>query len=147
MSEPCDPKINGFELDDLLAIEDALHTFPLVEPPATLSAGVMAQVRGTDGVSAAARLPAFRLTWLDGTLGLLVISLAGVFLLFTRLLPPGMERYLRLELVYWLQRLSLQPALPLLVLGGILLLATGAIAAGILFLRLLPERRSAVNQG
>jgi len=139
MSESSNPHTNGFELDDLLEIEAALHSFPLDEPPVSLATGVMAQVRNAEAAFTAAKMPTFRLTWLDYALSLLVVILAGVFLAFTRLLPPGMDRYLRLELLYGLQRLSLQPVLPLLALGAIFLLAMGVIAAGILFLRLLPN--------
>ena len=108
--------------DDL--IEDALRTYPLAEPPAHFSQGVMQRIGPR--AKSAPPMPRFRLTWMDCALGFFLALLTAVVLFTWACLPP----MVLLQLEFQWQVLQVSRFLPAL---GLWLLA----AAGLLFVAFL----------
>lgn len=120
---------NGFNIQDQAqyeAIEDALRTMELVEAPPSLVAGILQQLHSRP------QLPRFRLLWIDYVLSLFVAGMLALIYLVGGALPPELRLYLRLQVLYWLQRLELDPMIPVLALGGALLAVMGCILFGML---------------
>ena len=109
------------------AIEDALHSIELNEAPPTLAMGVIRRLRSRP------QLPRFRLLWIDYVLSLFVAGMLALIYVVGGALPPELRLYLRLQILYWLQRLELDPLIPIMIMGGAFLIVVGLILAGMLF--------------
>ncbi len=125
---------SNHQADPFLELEDDLRALPLAEPPENLAMDVMRRVkqlpRQEQPIKAPQNRPGFRLTWLDIALSLFFSGMLGLAGLLSDTLPRPMLQYLRLETLYWLQRLELDPELlliPLAVLGIALGLALALI--------------------
>lgn len=112
--------------DGYAAVEDALRTIELVEAPPTLATGILRQLHSRP------QLPRFRLLWIDYVLSLFVAGMLALIYIVGGALPPELRLYLRLQVLYWLQRLELDPLVPILVLGGVLMAVMGAVLVGML---------------
>jgi len=118
-------RIQGDRLD--AAIVEAVRTYPLDEAPAALRAGVMSRLKAgrIQAGRLGASMPRFRLTWVDFALSLFFAAMLGAVMLVGVMLPPPLAAYLRLQMRYWFQMLTLQPVLPL-VLAAVSLASAGA---------------------
>lgn len=116
---PQDPAVSA-------AIEDALRSVELFEAPPTLVTGILRQLHSRP------QLPRFRLLWIDYVLSLFVAGMLALIYIVSGALPPELRLYLRLQLLYWLQRLELDPLIPVLALGGVLLAVLGVILLSML---------------
>ena len=112
------------------AIEDALHSIELIEVPPTLARGVIRRLHSRP------QLPRFRLLWIDYVLSLFVAGMLALIYVVSDALPPELRLYLRLQFLYWLQRLELDPLMPIMVVGGVLLVFVGFILASMLLRQL-----------
>jgi hypothetical protein len=117
------------------AVEDALRTIELVETPPTLAAGILRQLHSRP------QMPRFRLLWIDYVLSLFVAGMLALIYIVGGALPPELRLYLRLQVLYWLQRLELDPLIPILVLGGVLLAVMGVILVGMLVRQLFSREK------
>ena len=112
------------------AVEDALRTVELVDAPPTLAAGIIRQLHIRP------QLPRFRLLWIDYVLSLFVAGMLVLIYIVGGALPPELRLYLRLQLLYWLQRLELDPLIPVMALGGVFLAIMGVILLSMLLKQL-----------
>lgn len=119
--------LNTQDQVEYAAIEDALHSIELIEVPPTLATGVIRRLRSRP------QLPRFRLLWIDYLLSLFVAGMLALVYVVGGALPPELRLYLRLQFLFWLQRLELDPLIPVMIMGGALLVIVGFILAGMLF--------------
>jgi hypothetical protein len=118
-----------FNLPLEVVITDALHTAPLAQPPPLLYAAIMRQVRAHPRQPLVAP---FRIAWLDLALSLFGASMLVAFWLAWRLTPLPLSTYLRLQVIYNIQRLWYLDSAPLLWIGlGLLTLLAALTAAAI----------------
>lgn len=102
-----------------VAVEDALYTLQLVEAPPFLSKKVIQELENRP------QLPRFHLLWIDYVLSLFVAGMLALIYLVDGALPTELKLYLRLKALYWLQRLELDPWIPIMGIGGALLVVMG----------------------
>ena len=122
--------MNTLDQVEYAAIEDALHSIELIEVPPTLARGVIRRLHSRP------QLPRFRLLWIDYVLSLFVAGMLALIYVVSDALPPELRLYLRLQFLYWLQRLELDPLMPIMVVGGVLLVFVGFILASMLLRQL-----------
>jgi hypothetical protein len=122
--------LNTLDQVEYAAIEDALHSIELIEAPPTLARGVIRRLHSRP------QLPRFRLLWIDYVLSLFVAGMLALIYVVSDALPPELRLYLRLQFLYWLQRLELDPLMPIMVVGGVLLVFVGFILASMLLRQL-----------
>ena len=122
--------MNTLDQVEYTAIEDALHLIELIEAPPTLARGVIRRLHSRP------QLPRFRLLWIDYVLSLFVAGMLALIYVVSDALPPELRLYLRLQFLYWLQRLELDPLMPIMVVGGVLLVFVGFILASMLLRQL-----------
>jgi len=122
--------LNTLDQVEYTAIEDALHSIELIEAPPTLAKGVIRRLHSRP------QLPRFRLLWIDYVLSLFVAGMLALIYVVSDALPPELRLYLRLQFLYWLQRLELDPLMPIMVVGGVLLVFVGFILASMLLRQL-----------
>ena len=122
--------LNTLDQVEYAAIEDALHSIELIEVPPTLARGVIRRLHSRP------QLPRFRLLWIDYVLSLFVAGMLALIYVVSDALPPELRLYLRLQFLYWLQRLELDPLMPIMVVGGVLLVFVGFILASMLLRQL-----------
>jgi hypothetical protein len=122
--------LNTLDKVEYAAIEDALHSIELIEAPPTLAKGVIRRLHSRP------QLPRFRLLWIDYVLSLFVAGMLALIYVVSDALPPELRLYLRLQFLYWLQRLELDPLMPIMVVGGVLLVFVGFILASMLLRQL-----------
>jgi len=96
-----------------IAIEDALHTYPLAPMPRDLTADVMARIQ---------TIPAprpFRLTWSDLALSLVISLCVGAIWFSLHQLPPIVVAQIRKESILFYQSLLVNARwlIPLLSFG------------------------------
>ncbi len=94
--------------NDDLVIEEALRSYPLVEEPTTLAAGVMLRIRAQQ-IASASR-PIFRLSWLDLAASLCLSLTFMFFLSLGQLIPPPIKEQVRIfALLLWQNIRLIQP--------------------------------------
>jgi len=121
--DPQDPAVSA-------AIENALRTVEMFEAPSTLASGILRQLHSRP------QLPRFRLLWIDYVLSLFVAGMLALIYIVGGALPPELRLYLRLQFLYWLQRLELDPLIPVMALGGVFLAIMGVILLSMLLKQL-----------
>jgi hypothetical protein len=109
------------------AVEDALSTLELVEPPSSLAINIIQELKHRP------QLPRFRLLWFDYVLSLFVAGMLALIYMVGGALPTELKLYLRLQVLYWLQRFELDPWIPIIGMSGVLLVLMTFILARMLF--------------
>ena len=123
--------MNQYDTDHIMdaAIDDALKTYRLAEPPDTLMPAVITRIQA---ISSA---PRFRLTWFDYAVSLFGAGMAGlVFLLWQQFSWPTFVRF-QAQILTGIQHPSLY-YLWIPLLGGAALTATAILVAMGIFSRL-----------
>ena len=98
-------------LDNKVALEDALRTYPIIPAPAGFSGKVM------DSVRAALPKPVFRLSWIDYALTFFVASMSGLALFFVQRLPINWIMLARFRIIVLWERSSHIPFTAFLMAG------------------------------
>jgi hypothetical protein len=85
------------------AVEDALQTLPLFEPPAGLYQNVMTSIQPSPLVER----PVFRLSWMDFALSMFFAGMIGLAMLLSDWLPPELRMLFTHQLsLFELQQLN-----------------------------------------
>jgi hypothetical protein len=93
MDKPLTPE------EKMIAIEDALGTYPLAPMPRDITADVMSRIQ-----TVAAPRP-FRLSWNDLALGIVIALCVGAVWISLQYLPPIVVAQIRKESILFYQRL------------------------------------------
>ncbi len=131
------PWKESLDFREELLLTDALRTAELVDPPASLAAGVLSRLEIDP---APALYPSFHLAWIDIALTFFFAGMIGVVFLVSLALPASLSGYLRLEIIYRWQLLWLDPLPVVMVAGSLLLVCTLIIMIGSIG-KIIPNRQ------
>ena len=112
------------ERQDLAAVEEALRTYPLAAPPRSLTPAVIARLRTV------ARVPRFRLEWIDLAISLFGAIMTGLVFLLWRSITPEIAARLQIQFLVLQQQFSLLAFAPLL-LGSVTMALLASLAASL----------------